>query len=144
MIVAETRTGLAIGMRQPRPTDEPFVMKSAIGYLGRCQAFGSMTSAVFNQTVARRVRELWAPGSGRLCVVACLPEDEDFIVGFAVGDPQVPLVDLLKVRQSYTGQGVASLLLAALGINQDAPAYITFTTPDYDRRRSYPLLLPAK
>lgn len=144
MIVIETHTGLSIGLRQPRPTDDAFVMKSAMGYLRRAPDLARMSQAVFYGTVGRRVRELWSPTSGRLQIVSCLPEDEDFILGFAVGDPTVPLVDLIKVRQSYTGQGVATVLLSALGIHQDTPAAITFPTPDYDRRRSYPLLVPAK
>jgi hypothetical protein len=138
----ETRTGLEVAIRSPRTTDDGYVFRSALKTIRDGRQYRAMPSTMFYDTVGERFRGLWRDRT-RIRIVACLPTDEDFIVGFCVGDPSVPLVDYLHVRGGFTGQGVATLLLNVIGIDQESPAFITFETHDYETRRSWPLLVPV-
>lgn len=144
MYETETRTGLRIGVRTPWASDDPYVLNSAIRTLRLAPQYKRVPAEAFFETIGERFRQLWDRDSGRMRLIACLPEDPDFIVGFAMGDPEVPLLDYVHVRGGFTGQGVATQLLWLMGIDQDTHAAITFETRDYLSRRSWPLLLPAR
>ena len=65
--------------------------------------------------------------------MACFPDDHDFILGFAFGVPDVPLIDYVHVRGSFCRMGLGTLLASALGVTRDRPAVVAFDTPDLSR-----------
>ena len=64
-------------------------------------------------------------------VVALDPRDPWLIMGLVVGRPLS--LTFLTVRSGYTGLGLATALLAGLGIDRDTPAAVEFPTWDLER-----------
>jgi hypothetical protein len=142
MRLVETRTGLQVLIRGPRVSDDGYIFRSALGRIRTCEGLKNLPQDLFYASAGELFRNRWND-QARTRLVACLPTDEDFILGFALGEPTVPLVDYVHTRGGFTGQGVATLLLHVLGLTQERTGLITFATVDYRRRRSWPLLKVA-
>lgn len=137
-----TRTGLDIAVRPPVQSDEHYVIKSAVKTIRWGPAYRRMPPEQFFDTLGEQFRDLWLADSP-VRLIACLPDDEDFIVGFICGDPGIPRLDYVHVRSAFAAQGIATALLGLLGFRQDSPSLITFETRDFVSRRSWPLMRVA-
>jgi GNAT superfamily N-acetyltransferase len=97
-------------MRAGRPSDVPFIESS-----WRNSASHSSEPAArkpgFHGAVNARAREIAARADTRVRV-ACVPGDEDAILGWAVVEPA--LVHYVYVRRDARRQGIARALLADL------------------------------
>jgi hypothetical protein len=130
-MIAETSGGLTILLRTSVAADEPYAMSCAVRTVLSGPAYRGM-SAKDLRAIERDLRARWRDG-GRDRVVACLPDDESFIMGFAFGLRAVPVLDYVHVRGSFTGQGLGTLLAATLGVTREAPAFVDFDTTDLSR-----------
>lgn len=125
--VVRTPGGLDVVLRPAVLADDPYVLSCAVR---------TVLTDVRERSRAlldREVRGAW-DDPARTRIVACLPEDPSFILGFAFGLPAVPLLDYLHVRGSFRGMGLATTLAVEMGIVRDRPAYVGFATPDLVRR----------
>lgn len=130
-MLAETQGGLKVLLRNSVAADERYAMACAVRTVLSGPAYRGMSTRDL-RAVERDLRARWQDTS-RDRVVACLPDDEAFILGFAFGLRAVPVLDYVHVRGSFTGQGLGTLLAAALGVTPDAPAFVDFDTADLSR-----------
>lgn len=66
-------------------------------------------------------------------LVACSPEDPDYVIGWICADRSRNLVHYVYVRSQFRGFGIARLLAGASGIDPEKPIEATHWTPAAER-----------
>ena len=131
--IFETQHGLEVMVRHAQAPDDSYVMSCAVRTVRSAPAYRG-SSAKELRSVEQDLRSRWATRQDRL--VACLPDDPDFIMGFVFGDRRVPAIDYLHVRGAFGRQGLATLLLGLMGVGRETTASVEFDTPDLSRPRA--------
>lgn len=133
---AITRRGLTVLLRAPRTSDTPYACRSMLGENSRlAPSHRHMTAAEFNRGPGAELEARWKdPDFPR--VVACVPGDEDQILGFAMGRPR--LLSYLHVRGSFGNLGLATLLASLFDVRPGEPAAVEFDTRDLSRPEALP------
>lgn len=135
-LLLTTESGLEVLVREPRPSDDPYVMSTMVRTV--CGIEGSRPPAYRDadrrtmNAVERELRRRWHDDTF-LRAVATSTEDDDMIVGFVVGRPR--LLTYLGVRSGLTGMGLATALVGLLDIVREVPAAVEFPTWDLQRDR---------
>jgi len=81
-----------------------------------------------------------------VAMVACDPDDETAILGYAVGEPRVeggPLLHYVYVRHSRRRHGLAKALVERCRAHIGAPKWAAYTHETYVTRRIDPARKPA-
>lgn len=110
---------MPIKTRELREADKPLVYSTMLrGLYYGCSYFGQINKQTFFQNYAKVVDKLLDVADVH---IACLSEDEDVIIGFAITRPNI--IDFCYVKPPFRKQGVARLLVG------DKPVqYITHIT----------------
>lgn len=126
---------LELLLRPMVPTDEAYVMRSAVNAVRMSEHHRRTDGDRFHATVGQALRD--AISSAPVRTVACIPEDPDLIVAFCAGIPGLPpILHYLHVRGNFRGQGIATALAReALNMTPQTLTIYTFSTPDIERLR---------
>lgn len=101
-------------LRAPRPGDMPFILDSWQRSFSRSPFAGVVPNSKWMETARTLVSALLARGAK--LVVACNPEDEDQILGWACAeeDDRKCVVHYVYVKDPYRKDGLSTELLGAL------------------------------
>ena len=101
-------------LREPRPADMPFIMDSWQRSFSRSPFAGVVPNSKWLENSRALVTSLLARGAK--VVVACNPEDEDQILGWACAeqDEYKCVVHYVYVKDPYRKDGLSTELLGAL------------------------------
>lgn len=130
-----------IDLRPMVPADHAYVFNSMLRTVRSCGSCRGMQTSAFYGTYHDVVEGLLR-SPDVAAIVACDPDDRDYICGYAllgmVGG--VPVVHYAHVRGTMRGMGVFARMMATAGIGKDDPVAYGFDTNDARRiaRRSYP------
>lgn len=105
---------LPVKTRAVLPSDMPFIYSTWLRGLYYASPFwAEVDKDLFFSTYSRVVETLVARST---VVVACLPDDDDVILGYAVAEG--PVLHWVQIKEPWRKQGLAKHLVSGLSVNE--------------------------
>lgn len=111
MVTAELKDGLKVGVRLSCESDESFVLSTWKESLAESSMYKLCRRRKLMAMLSERCDSLYKDSR---VTVACDPENEDVIIGWACISPETNVAHYVYIRPDFRRHGVASLLLGGL------------------------------